>query len=104
MVQEVTKYLFILGMLVFSNILLGVFYNVNIKKFKFDVVKLINGIIKSGIVIFAFCTLYYVFYQLPELTDAVGFDAQVIMYGAIIIYTSKVGKDLSKILGIEKEE
>lgn len=104
MFQEIFKYLFILGALILSNILLGIFYNVNIKKFKFNFVKLVNGIIKSFIVVFAFCTLYYSFYQLPQLTEAVGFDPQLIMFSAIIVYVSKVGKDLSKILGLNSED
>lgn len=106
MIQEILNYLIILGLLILANILLGTFYNVNIKKFKFDFVKMLNGIIKAFIVVFSFCVLYYAFYQLPELTEAIGCDPYFVMIGAIVIYANKVLQDLSTILGVirDKEE
>lgn len=100
MVQEIMNYLMILGLLVLANIMLGMFYNINVKKFKFNIVKLLNGIVKSVIVVFSFCVLYYAFYQLPELTQSIGFDPQFIMFGAIVVYATKVISDLANILGV----
>lgn len=104
MIQEIMKYLYILGMLVVSNILLGMYYNINVKKFKFDIIKLLNGLVKAFIIVFTFCSLYYAFYEMPQLTEAVGCDPQFVMISAIVIYATKVLKDLSVILGVVKGE
>lgn len=99
--ENIINYLTILGLLSASNILIGLYYNVNIKDFDFDVVKFFNGVIKAVIIIFSFVSLYYTFYQIPELTEAVGFNPQVIMTSAIVLYVTKVGLGLGNILGIK---
>lgn len=98
-----TNYLLILGMLCVSNILLGMFYNINIQDFNFDKIKLLNGIVKILIIMFSTYSLYYAFICLPQLSEALGVDPCVIMVTAIVAYTSKVVIKLSKIFGISKE-
>ena len=52
--QEAIQLLGLLGLAVISNILGGMYVNVNIKDFKFDWKKLINGIAKALMIAFMF--------------------------------------------------
>ena len=64
--QEAIQLLGLLGLAVISNILGGMYINVNIKDFKFDWKKLINGIAKALMITFMFLSLAYILEQIPS--------------------------------------
>lgn len=98
---ETFELLGILIIAVVCNVLCGLYYNVNVKEMSFDKVKLLNGIIKAGIVAVIALGMSYVFIQMPSLTEAIGITPNMIMNSAIILYVGKVLVGLGKILGVK---
>lgn len=82
-----------------TNILLGLYYNVGIKKSKFNLKTLLVGIIKILIIGISFISLGFCFDQTN--LSSIGITPETIMNAAIILYVSKCCIKLSKILGIE---
>lgn len=102
--QEAIQLLGLLGLAVISNILGGMYVNVNIKDFKFDWKKLINGIAKALMIAFMFLSLAYILDQIPSLIDVLGMQPKAMIIGAISIYVAKTGQHLIDIFGIKKDE
>ena len=98
--NEILTYLPLLGIAVVCNILLGLYYSINVKSIKFDWIILVNGIIKAIIVSSVFFGLAYIFDNLKELAEAIGVTPKFILISAITLYTSKAIIGLSKILGV----
>ena len=82
-----------------SSQLIGLYNNIGVERYKFDVRKLINGLIKAVIIIVAFIGIAYCF----DVTDlnSLGLTPDMIVNTAIILYISKSLQNLTKILGIE---
>lgn len=102
--QEAIQLLGLLGLAVISNTLGGMYVNVNIKDFKFDWKKLINGIAKALMIAFMFLSLAYILDQIPSLIDVLGMQPKAMIIGAISIYVAKTGQHLIDIFGIKKDE
>lgn len=97
---EILTYLPLLGIAMICNILVGLFYSINIKNIKFDWIILVNGIIKAIIIASVFIGLSYIFDSLKELAEAIGVTPKFVLISAITLYTSKAIVGLSKILGV----
>ena len=102
--QEAVQLLGLLGLAVISNILGGMYVNVNIKDFKFDWKKLINGIAKALMIAFMFLSLAYILEQIPSLIDVLGMQPKTMIISAIGIYVAKTGQHLIDIFGLKKDE
>lgn len=102
--QEAVQLLGLLGLAVISNILGGMYVNVNIKDFKFDWQKLVNGIIKAIIISFMFLSLAYIIEQIPDLESVLGVQPKTMIISAIGIYVAKTGQHLIDIFGLKKDE
>lgn len=102
--QEAIQLLGLLGLAVISNILGGMYINVNIKDFKFEWQKLVNGIIKAIIISFMFLSLAYIIEQIPDLESVLGVQPKTMIISAIGIYVAKTGQHLIDIFGLKKDE
>ena len=102
--QEAIQLLGLLGLAVISNILGGMYINVNIKDFKFEWQKLVNGIIKAIIISFMFLSLAYIIEQIPDLESVLGVQPKAMIISAIGIYVAKTGQHLIDIFGLKKDE
>lgn len=102
--QEAIQLLGLLGLAVISNILGGMYVNVNIKNFKFEWQKLVNGIIKALIISFMFLSLAYILEQIPDLESVLGMQPKTMIISAIGIYIAKTGQHLIDIFGLKKDE
>ena len=99
MLAAVSNQLIALCIAALVNVLLGLYNNIGVERYKFDVRKLINGLIKAVIIIVAFIGIAYCF----DVTDlnSLGLTPDMIVNTAIILYISKSLQNLTKILGIE---
>lgn len=102
--QEAIQLLGLLELAVISNILGGMYVNVNIKNFKFEWQKLVNGIIKAIIISFMFLSLAYILEQIPDLESVLGMQPKTMIISAIGIYIAKTGQHLINIFGLKKED
>ena len=100
--QEILFNLQILAVAMACNILVGVYYKVNVKEIKFEWVKLLNGIIKALIIAITFVGMAYIFDCLPQLADEIGIEPKFVLLSGIVIYVTKTLTTLSKILGVSK--
>lgn len=99
MLAAVSSQLIALCIAALVNVLLGLYNNIGVEGYKFDVRKLINGLIKAVIIIVAFIGVAYCF----DITDlnSLGLTPDMIVNTAIILYVGKSLQNLTKILGIE---
>lgn len=99
MLAAVSSQLIALCIAALVNVLLGLYNNIGVERYKFDIRKLINGLIKAVIIIVAFIGIAYCF----DVTDlnSLGLTPDMIVNTAIILYISKSLQNLTKILGIE---
>lgn len=99
MLAAVSSQLIALCIAALVNVLLGLYNNIGVEGYKFDVRKLINGLIKAVIIIVAFIGIAYCF----DITDlnSLGLTPDMIVNTAIILYVGKSLQNLAKILGIE---
>ncbi|MCI8669959.1 MAG: hypothetical protein HFI34_10665 [Lachnospiraceae bacterium] len=81
------------------NIVLGMYYNIGVKKFSFNIQILLTGILKALIIAGTFMGLAYCFYYIDFRTF--GVTPQFILNSAITLYVGKVLVSLGKILGLE---
>lgn len=98
MLEAVLGQLVALIIAAISNILIGVYNNINIENCNFSWQKLLTGVIKAAIIIVAFIGIAYCF----DVTDlsAIGATPDLIMNAAIVLYVGKTLQNLAKILGI----
>lgn len=99
MLTAVSSQLIALCIAALVNVLLGLYNNIGVERYKFDIRKLINGLIKAVIVIIAFIGIAYCF----DITDlnSLGLTPDMIVNTAIILYVGKSLQNLTKILGVE---
>lgn len=99
MLAAVSSQLIALCIAALVNVLLGIYNNIGIEGYKFDIRKLINGLIKAVIIIVAFIGVAYCF----DITDlnSLGITPDMIVNTAIILYIGKSLQNLTKILGVE---
>lgn len=99
MLAAVSSQLIALCIAALVNVLLGLYNNIGVEGYKFDVHKLINGLIKAAIVIVAFIGVAYCF----DITDlnSLGLTPDMIVNAAIVLYIGKSLQNLTKILGVE---
>lgn len=99
MLAAVSSQLIALCVAALVNVLLGLYNNIGVERYKFDVRKLINGLIKAVIVIIAFIGIAYCF----DITDlnSLGLTPDMIVNAAIVLYIGKSLQNLTKILGVE---
>ena len=76
------------------NIALGMYYNIGIKKFSFNVHIFLTGIIAGSFMGLAYC-FYYIDFRTFGVTP------KFILNSAITLYVGKVLVSLGKILGLE---
>lgn len=98
MLEAVLGQLVALIIAAISNILIGVYNNINIENCNFSWQKLLTGVIKAAIIIVAFIGIAYCF----DVTDlsAIGATPDLIMNAAIVLYVGKTLQNLAKTLGI----
>ena len=77
--------------------------SLSIKEIKFDLYKLLNGVIKSIIIASVFVGTSYIFDQMKELSEALGVTPKFIIISAITLYVGKALVALGKILGVSVE-
>lgn len=82
------------------NIILGMYYNINLKRCKFCKTRFLTGIIKALIIIVSFIGIAYCF----DVTDLsqLGVSPDLVMNAAVVLYVSKSLQNLINILGVEK--
>ena len=99
MLAAVSSQLIALCIAALVNVLLGIYNNIGVEGYKFDIRKLINGLIKAVIVIVAFIGIAYCF----DITDlnSLGLTPDMIVNAAIVLYIGKSLQNLIKILGVE---
>ena len=99
MLAAVSSQLIALCVAALVNVLLGLYNNIGVEGYKFDIRKLINGLIKAVIVIVAFIGIAYCF----DITDlnSLGLTPDMIVNAAIVLYIGKSLQNLTKILGVE---
>lgn len=99
MLAAVSSQLIALCIAALVNVLLGLYHNIGVEGYKFDIRKLINGLIKAVIIIVAFIGIAYCF----DITDlnSLGLTPDMIVNTAIILYVGKSLQNLTKILGVE---
>lgn len=99
MLATVSSQLIALCIAALVNVLLGIYNNIGVEGYKFDIRKLINGLIKAVIIIAAFIGIAYCF----DITDlnSLGLTPDMIVNTAIILYIGKSLQNLTKILGVE---
>lgn len=99
MLATVSSQLIALCIAALVNVLLGIYNNIGVEGYKFDIRKLINGLIKAVIIIVAFIGIAYCF----DITDlnSLGLTPDMIVNTAIILYIGKSLQNLTKILGVE---
>lgn len=99
MLAAVSSQLIALCIAALVNVLLGLYNNIGVERYKFDIRKLINGLIKAVIIIVAFIGIAYCF----DITDlnSLGLTPDMIVNTAIILYVGKSLQNLTKILGVE---
>ena len=99
MLTAVSSQLIALCIAALVNVLLGLYNNIGVERYKFDIRRLINGLIKAVIVIIAFIGIAYCF----DITDlnSLGLTPDMIVNTAIILYVGKSLQNLTKILGVE---
>ena len=88
-----------LGVAMCVNILLGLYYNLNIQNLKFDKKQFFTGIIKAAILAVSFIGLAYVFHATD--LSSIGVTPVMIMNASLIIYVTKDLQNLAKIFGVE---
>lgn len=92
-----------LYLLVLVNILLGMVYKINLKKFKFDKYKLLGGVVKGLAIGFAFVSLNIVWMQFPSMQESFGVAPTAILSLGIAYYFGKCALQLKNIVVKEKE-
>lgn len=99
MLAAVSSQLIALCIAALVNVLLGLYNNIGVEGYKFDIRKLINGLIKAVIIIVAFIGVAYCF----DITDlnSLGVTPDMIVNTAIILYIGKSLQNLAKVLGVE---
>lgn len=99
MLAIVSSQLIALCVAALVNVLLGLYNNIGVEGYKFNIRKLINGLIKAVIVIVAFIGVAYCF----DITDlnSLGLTPDMIVNAAIVLYIGKSLQNLTKILGVE---
>lgn len=83
------------------NVALGMYYNIGIKKFSFNIHILLTGILKAFIIAGTFMGLAYCFYYIDFRTF--GVTPKFLLNSAITLYVGKVLVSLGKILGLERK-
>lgn len=102
--EEVIQLLGLLGLGVVGNILGGIYVNVNVKNFKFDLPKFLNGIVKAICVAFMFIALSYILEKVPNLSQTLGIEPKAMIISAIGIYVVKIGNHLINVFGLQKQQ
>lgn len=99
--NEILKLLPVLGCLMLTNIVLGMWYNIGVNKISFDYKILLEGIIRAAIIGGSFISLAYAF----EATDLsiTGVTPQLMINASIVLYAGKCITSFGKILGIKIE-
>ena len=80
------------------NILLGLYYQVGIRRAPFQLRRLVDGAAKAGVVGLAFIGLAFCFDRID--LSSLGISPCIIMHSAICLYIGKVAAHLTKILGV----
>lgn len=99
MIYTISNQLIALCIAAIVNILLGMYYNINLDECHFETKKFLQGFIKAGIVIISFIGMAYCF----EVTDlsVIGVTPELVINSALILYVTKAMQNLIKILGID---
>lgn len=98
MLENITSQMVALFIAIIVNILLGVYYNINLNNVEFNIKTLLTGVIKGIIIGVSFIGVAYCF----DTTDLsqVGISPDLIMNSAIVLYITKSLYNLAQILGV----
>lgn len=101
--EEVRELLILLAIAVVDNVLGGVYVSLSMDNFKFDMRRLIKGLVKAACVCAMLYGLSYIVYKMPALKDTIGLEPKALIVSGIGVYSVKVVGQLTKILGLKKE-
>lgn len=101
--DEVRELIILLAIVVADNVLGGVYVSLSMDNFKFDLKKFFNGVLKALCVTAMLYGLSYVVYKLPSLRETLGVEPKAMIVSGIAVYAAKVAGQLTKILGLKKE-
>ena len=106
MINKIVAFLPYLGVAVVTNILLGLYYNLEKLKGIFSWKKLLLGIVKAAIVCEAFIGLALIFDKIAGAMDVGIFEVapDVLLYSAIAVYVGKCIATLKNIFTVTDEQ
>ena len=106
MLSKIIAFLPYLGVAVATNILLGLYYNLEKIKEVFSWKKLLLGIVKAAIVCEAFIGLALIFDKIAGVVDVGIFEVapDVLLYAAIAVYVGKCIVTLKNIFTVTDEQ
>ena len=106
MVSKIIAFLPYLGVAVATNILLGLYYNLEKIKEVFSWKKLLLGIVKAAIVCWAFIGIALIFDKIAGAMDVGIFEVapDVLLYAAIAVYVGKCIVTLKNIFTVTDEQ
>jgi len=97
--KEILTYLPVLAIAMAMNILVGTYYQIGLKKVKFNKTIFWSGLLKAGVIGLIFIGLSYCF-DCVDLSS-IGMTPVMIIHSAILLYTGKVVIALCKVLGVD---
>lgn len=106
MLNKVIAFIPYLGAAVVTNILLGIYYNLEKLKEVFSWKKLLHGIVKAAIICEAFTGLALIFDKIAGAMDVGIFEVapDVLLYSAIAVYVGKCSIALKNIFTVTDEK
>jgi len=96
---EILTYLPVLAIAMAMNIIVGMYYQIGLKKVKFDKIIFWNGLLKAGVIGLIFIGLSYCFDRVD--LSSIGMTPVMIIHSAILLYVGKVVIALCKVLGVD---
>lgn len=97
-VKEVAKLLPILFACMGGNVLAGTLASMTIDKFKFNPIRFFDGIIRAAVA--GVCLLVLAYASQKIDLSSIGYSATTIVSTGIILYATKMAKNLLKLVGL----
>lgn len=104
MIKIVIEHLPYLFLAISGNIILGLYYNIGKKKFKFELSKLIDGLLKALVISYGFISSSLIFDKMIGTVDLgiIEVEPKILLFSAIVLFTSKILIKLKDILKVEE--
>lgn len=100
-VKEVAKLLPILFACMGGNVLAGTLASMTIDKFKFNPIRFFDGIIRAAVA--GVCLLVLAYASQKIDLSSIGYSATTIVSTGIILYATKMAKNLLKLVGLSDQ-